>query len=47
VPKTAKAKREDALTTYEREYRRIQRMVTSGFRVTGEDQSGNVGEPPI
>jgi hypothetical protein len=47
VPKNAKANREDALTTYEREYRRIQRMVTSGFRVTGTDQSGNAGEPPI
>lgn len=37
VPPNAKANREDALTTYEREYRRLQRIVTSGFRVVGGD----------
>lgn len=35
VPASAKATREDSLTTYEREFRRLQRQVTSGFRVTG------------
>lgn len=35
-PKNAKVTREDALTTYERMFRRIQRTVTSGFRVTGD-----------
>lgn len=39
VPAKMKATREDALTTYEREYKRIMRMVASGFRVTGTDQS--------
>lgn len=40
VPPNAKATREDALTTYERQYRMILRTVSSGFRVSGEDQSG-------
>ncbi len=33
VPKNAKVTREDALTTYEREYQAMKREVTSGFRV--------------
>jgi hypothetical protein len=33
VPANAKATREDALTTYEREYQRLLRSVASGFRV--------------
>ncbi len=35
VPPNSKATREDALTTYEREFRRLVRSVTSGFRVVG------------
>ncbi len=34
IPRTAKATRDEALTTYEREYRRLVRQATSGFRVT-------------
>jgi hypothetical protein len=32
IPKNAKPTRDDALTTYEREYRRLVRSVTSGYR---------------
>jgi len=35
IPKNAKQTRDDALTTYEREYRRLVRSCTSGFRVVG------------
>lgn len=35
IPKNAKPTRDDALTTYEREYRALVRSVASGFRVTG------------
>ena len=35
VPRNAKATRRDALTTYERQYKRLLRMVSSGFRVVG------------
>lgn len=36
VPRNAKATREDALTTYERQYKRLLKMVSSGFRIVGE-----------
>lgn len=36
VPPNAKATRDEALTTYEREYQRMVRMVASGFRVVGD-----------
>lgn len=35
VPPTAKATREDVLTTYERQFEAMKRQVTSGFRVVG------------
>lgn len=41
IPANAKPIRGEALTTYEREYKRLMRSVTSGFRVTGEDTSGS------
>lgn len=36
VPRNAKATRRDALTTYERQYKRLLRMVSGGFRVVGD-----------
>ena len=35
IPDNAKPERGDALTTYEREYKRNMRLVAHGFRVTG------------
>ena len=35
IPANAKAQRSDALTTYEREYKRLLMMVSHGFRVVG------------
>lgn len=35
VPPNSKVTREDALTTYERQYLALRRMVASGFRVVG------------
>ncbi len=45
IPRNAKPVRGEALTTYERQFKRLQRMVASGFRVSGPDQSsgGAVG----
>jgi len=39
VPKNAKPIRGEALTTYERQYKRLVRQVASGFRVVGPDQT--------
>jgi phage terminase small subunit len=36
IPSNAKATRDEALTTYEREYRRLVRAHTSGFRVVSD-----------
>ncbi len=36
VPPNAKAERGDALTTYERQYKRLVLKVSHGFRVTGD-----------
>lgn len=39
IPRNAKPVRGEALTTYERQYKRLVKMVASGFRVTGRDQT--------
>lgn len=39
VPANMKPTRGEALTTYEREYKRLVKIVASGFRVTGPDQT--------
>lgn len=39
VPANQKPTRGEALTTYEREYKRLVGIVSSGFRVTGPDQT--------
>jgi hypothetical protein len=44
IPRNAKPVRGEALTTYEREYKRLMRQVASGFRVTGPDQTAAAGE---
>ncbi len=42
VPANAKATRDEALTTYEREYNRLVKIVSSGFRISGPDQTNAV-----
>ncbi len=44
VPRNAKVVRGEALTTYERHYKRLVKMVASGFRVTGADQTAAAGD---
>lgn len=44
VPRNAKPVRGEALTTYERQYKKLQRTVASGFRVTGPDQTVAAGD---